>query len=83
MFFLAVREDRSPGGKHRHKRPRYDDLSGNFGLPNLQELNNKNLTTVIVPYEPVDNVLLDALVQSKPDHIPKADRKFLLISEKT
>ena len=40
----AVREDRTPGGKHRHKRIR---ISGHHGEGNLSD--GSTTTTIVIP----------------------------------
>ncbi|KAL8625332.1 hypothetical protein ACOMHN_044475 [Nucella lapillus] len=58
----AVREDRSPGGKHRHKRQRTDDLmamaGGDLGVSENQEFQDP---------------LVDRLVAAQPDRVPKSE----------
>ena len=58
MLFSAVREDRSPGGKHRHKRPRTDEY-GNL-LPDI----SMNME---------EDPMLKRLIEAQPDRIPKAE----------
>ncbi|XP_025101473.1 retinoic acid receptor RXR-alpha-B-like [Pomacea canaliculata] len=63
----AVREDRSPGGKHRHKRQRLDEVASVTAgtIPTMLE------TPLEVPefHDP----LVDRLVAARPDRIPKAE----------
>lgn len=70
----AVREDRSPGGKHRHKRPRIDD-PGSCGLssPGAQVLH----TITIKSDAPViDDPLRESLLAAKPHLYPKAENSI-------
>lgn len=67
FFCVAVREDRSPGGKHRHKRQRLDEVASVTAgtIPTMLE------TPLEVPefHDP----LVDRLVAARPDRIPKAE----------
>ena len=57
-YFTAVREDRTPGGKHRHKRIRMDST----------------VSAVLFSDEtPCDEQLLQELVDSHPDIVPTAE----------
>lgn len=62
-FFPAVREDRSPGGKHRHKRQRTDDIAMAAGEALNSAGNGQDF----------QDPLLDRLVAAQPDRIPKAE----------
>lgn len=66
VFFLAVRDDRSPGGKNRNKRQRIEDIRG---------LINPDGTLNIPPesLEPEEDSLITGLVEAKPDLVPKFD----------
>jgi len=66
LSLLAVRDDRSPGGKNRNKRQRLEDIPG---------LINPDGTLNIIPenLEPEEDYLMAGLVQAKPDLIPKFD----------
>ena len=55
MYITAVREDRSPGGKHRVKRPRLEDIG-------VVDLNKK--------MEDVHLELIEKLMEAHPDRIP-------------
>ena len=55
MCITAVREDRSPGGKHRVKRPRLEDIG-------VVDLNKK--------MEDVHLELIEKLMEAHPDRIP-------------
>ena len=67
ILVLAVREDRTPCGKHRHKRLHADSDGGG----------DYHTATVIVPHEPLDNTLLETLVNAKPDSYPSFESKYL------
>ena len=60
----AVREDRSPGGKHRHKRQRTDDI---MAMAAGEVLNSDG------DGQDFQDPLLDRLVAAQPDRIPKAE----------
>ncbi|KAK3107051.1 hypothetical protein FSP39_005953 [Pinctada imbricata] len=65
----AVREDRSPGGKHRHKRPKLDEVTavvnseGNviFQLPATQDSNI------------FEDKIVEGLIDAQPDLIPRVE----------
>ena len=59
----AVREDRTPGGKHRHKRARVDDLASD----GVVEIN-----TILVTGQG-DEVMTQKLVEARPDLIPNIE----------
>jgi hypothetical protein len=63
LSFTAVREDRTPGGKHKHKRIRLDDgtLVPCFILDPVQDS--------------IDEKLLNELIELKPDLIPEVEGK--------
>ncbi|GFR87959.1 retinoic acid receptor RXR [Elysia marginata] len=71
----AVREDRSPGGKHRHKRPRLDDQDS-LGLDSSGVGDHGHPSSVGNAHRP-DNIgddpLRDTLVAAKPHLFPKAE----------
>lgn len=59
----AVREDRSPGGKHRHKRQRLDEITAAvFGSGMSQGINLE-----------VDDKIISGLINAKPDVTPKVE----------
>ncbi|XP_076438530.1 retinoic acid receptor RXR-alpha-B-like [Babylonia areolata] len=60
----AVREDRSPGGKHRHKRQRTDDLI---------TMTTGDLLGGLSENQAFQDPLVDRLVAAQPDRVPKAD----------
>ncbi|CAL1535243.1 unnamed protein product [Lymnaea stagnalis] len=69
----AVREDRSPGGKHRHKRPRIDDpASCGMSSPGAQVLQTVTIKTDIPV---IDDPLRESLLAAKPHLYPKAEIK--------
>nr|UZQ18778.1 mollusc nuclear receptor [Doryteuthis pealeii] len=61
----AVREDRTPGGKHRHKRRRVEE----FNI-------SSDGTIPCGPGAQTTDSLLDGLVSAAPDRIPKAEEIF-------
>lgn len=64
----AVREDRSPGGKHRHKRPRLEDMQAIFGTEGgLHVLSQVERSSEI--YEQT----IESLIQAKADLMPRFD----------
>ncbi|KAK3779314.1 hypothetical protein RRG08_031605 [Elysia crispata] len=70
----AVREDRSPGGKHRHKRPRLDDNDTLLGM-GLDALADHSSSSGGNPRieGAGDDPLRDTLVAAKPHLFPKAE----------
>jgi len=62
----AVREDRMPGGKCRPKQARFSDSPS-------RQCDAQPTNTVYIRPEPYDPVLLEALVNAKPDLIPVID----------
>lgn len=66
--FTAVREDRSPGGKHRHKRQRTDENTS-LMAPTSVTRNYDVPSTASDFHDP----LVDRLVAARPDRIPKAE----------
>lgn len=60
-----MREDRSPGGKHRTKRPRLD--GGDDVCPAVSPVN--------VKLENEHTELINILLESNPERIPPRDRK--------
>ncbi|XP_060606508.1 retinoic acid receptor RXR-alpha-B-like [Ruditapes philippinarum] len=62
----AVREDRSPGGKHRTKKPRFDSSMEDDNFSKLVENKQK--------LEDDHNELINVLLASQPDKIP--DNEF-------
>ncbi|XP_033759088.1 retinoic acid receptor RXR-alpha-B-like [Pecten maximus] len=64
----AVREDRSPGGKHRHKRPRLEDMQSIFGTDGgLSIMSETDRRSEI--YEQT----IEGLIQAKADLMPHFD----------
>ncbi|KAL3886711.1 hypothetical protein ACJMK2_026690 [Sinanodonta woodiana] len=63
----AVREDRSPGGKHRHKRLRLGEVASEMGSSDCTEL---DLTS---EYAENHRKLVDDLITAKPFNFPKHD----------
>nr|KAG5693572.1 hypothetical protein BaRGS_011697 [Batillaria attramentaria] len=64
----AVREDRSPGGKHRHKRQRTEDpisMATTGSIPSGPEGGGE--------FKEFHDSLVDKLVAARPDRIPKAE----------
>lgn len=59
--FAAVREDRTPGGKHRHKRRR------------VEEFNISSDGTIPCGPSAQTDSLLEGLMSATPDRIPKAE----------
>ena len=68
----AVREDRSPGGKHRTKRPRLSE--GNEEICHVP-------ANVKCTLEPEHTELINILIESNPERIPPRDRKYKWRSE--
>lgn len=68
----AVREDRSPGGKHRHKRQRLDDL---LSQTSSEQCGATILTdsSQVLNESPTDNPLLENLISAKPHMYPKGE----------
>ena len=67
----AVREDRSPGGKHRNKKPRLDEIRAMVGsdgevlfVPGAQEAK---------PTETFEDPITEGLINARPDLIPRVD----------
>ncbi|XP_074652492.1 retinoic acid receptor RXR-alpha-B-like [Tubulanus polymorphus] len=56
----AVREDRTPGGKHRVKRSRYDE----------------DMSSLLVDPEPLDSALINSIINAKAESIPTIDNKL-------
>lgn len=77
--YPAVREDRSPGGKHRHKRPKIEDTQH---LATVSSSTSPVVKAVEIklPMEKsaVDDPLRESLLAAKPHLYPKAESKFLL-----
>ena len=66
----AVREDRSPGGKHRIKRPKLDDVKAIIGAEgNVVFLPQSQDSTSF------EDKIVEGLVNAKPDLIPRVDGK--------
>ena len=63
FLITAVREDRTPGGKHRHKRARVDDLTSE----GVVEIN-----TILVTGQG-DELMTQKLVEARPDLIPNIE----------
>ena len=62
-MIAAVREDRTPGGKHRHKRARVDDMPTDGMV---------NINTILVTGQG-DELMTQKLVESRPDLIPNIE----------
>lgn len=74
----AVREDRSPGGKHRHKRPRLDDHEtllgmGLDGVGMRKDGHSGSGGNIHRPDSIVEDPLRDTLIAAKPHLFPKAE----------
>ncbi|RUS78843.1 hypothetical protein EGW08_013385 [Elysia chlorotica] len=70
----AVREDRSPGGKHRHKRPRLDDHDTLLGMGLDALADHSSSASNAHRLEGAgDDPLRDTLVAAKPHLFPKAE----------
>jgi hypothetical protein len=70
FVITAVREDRSPGGKHRTKKPRFDSSMEDDNFSKLVENKQK--------LEDDHNELINVLLASQPDKIPDNECKILL-----
>ena len=70
-FSPAVREDRSPGGKHRHKRQRTDDIIAIAAGETLTSGGDG---------QDFQDPLLERLVAAQPDRIPKAEGESVGVS---
>jgi len=66
----AVREDRTPGGKHRNKRPRLLDDNAS-----MQEA-AQNITSLVLPHDTYDETLVHNLVEARPDLMPAIEEIF-------
>ncbi|GFO29929.1 retinoic acid receptor rxr-gamma [Plakobranchus ocellatus] len=69
----AVREDRSPGGKHRHKRPRLDDNEFGHGIDGDQPGHLPSSSSAQGSESVGDDPLRDILVAAKPHLFPKSE----------
>nr|AKG49571.1 nuclear receptor 8 [Crassostrea gigas] len=74
----AVREDRSPGGKHRNKKPRLDEIRAMVSsdgevlfVPGTQESK---------PTESFEDPIMEGLINARPDLIPRVDGNICLQS---
>lgn len=70
----AVREDRSPGGKHRNKKPRLDEIRAMVNsdgevlfVPGTQESK---------PTESFEDPIMEGLINARPDLIPRVDGEY-------
>ncbi|ELT92951.1 hypothetical protein CAPTEDRAFT_224945 [Capitella teleta] len=80
----AVREDRSPGGKHRHKRPRVegsmeDSDSQTYIINQGSVLSNSPPSgppSMVIPSSllPEDEDLISQLIEARPDLTPNLDQ---------
>ncbi len=61
-YFAGVREDRTPGGKHRQKRPRLD------GGPSIP--------SPITALEADDHTLIEKVIDARPNLIPGTNGLF-------
>ena len=77
----AVREDRTPGGKHRHKRQRIDGQTvkiltgGASARPSPGHSSSSRNLTIMLQEEDYDEKLLASLVEAQPDLIPTQEGK--------
>ncbi|XP_061189347.1 retinoic acid receptor RXR-alpha-B-like [Saccostrea echinata] len=74
----AVREDRSPGGKHRNKKPRLDEIRAMVNtdgevlfVPGVQESKTG---------ETFEDPITEGLINARPDLIPRVDGNICLQS---
>ncbi|XP_062611341.1 retinoic acid receptor RXR-alpha-B-like [Saccostrea cucullata] len=74
----AVREDRSPGGKHRNKKPRLDEIRAMVNtdgevlfVPGIQESKTG---------ETFEDPITEGLINARPDLIPRVDGNICLQS---
>ena len=66
-----MREDRSPGGKHRHKRQRTDDIIAIAAGETLTSGGDG---------QDFQDPLLERLIAAQPDRIPKAEGQSVGVS---
>ena len=82
VFFAAVREDRTPGGKHGSKRGRAEDgsIAECPSMSTTSLFTPTNLSSVCSLREPYDNCMTQKLIDAQPDLMPSRDGKLWLLN---
>ncbi|KAH9504510.1 hypothetical protein Btru_062999 [Bulinus truncatus] len=79
----AVREDRSPGGKHRHKRPRTEDTNTATVSSSTSPTIKSPDTKMMLEKPTVDDPLRESLIAAKPHLYPKSENPLVRIENVT